>query len=194
MIDFARRSQGFTPDYSVLWRIIEAGQEITLRDVEQFLLYRFSEVTPFNIIPVFMVINPMLKPEVYWPALRIVLHNQAASYPFRYAIRSMLTDDRPGRENMMLPDELAALHNLPETLTIHRGMTREEHESGIFGIYWTLDRSFARWFRYRQDIGDRFTLGKRKLLKTLTVPKSEIVCYTSPETTREIIYLNQAAT
>ena len=48
----------------------------------------------------------------------------------------------------MEPEERAFLASLEPVVTIHRGMSMAEKESGKFGVSWTLSRQHAEFFAY----------------------------------------------
>ena len=73
--------------------------------------------------------------------------------------------DRPGRENLMEPDERDVLARLPDELTVYRGYAYEDDDEQDFaeGIAWTLDRHRAVWFANRHckpEIAHRLITGK----------------------------------
>ena len=49
----------------------------------------------------------------------------------------------------MTKQELKIYNSLPENITIYRGMTTEELESGDFGISWTLSKECDGFFAFK---------------------------------------------
>ena len=74
--------------------------------------------------------------------------------------------DRPGRENLMEPEERDMLASLPDELKVYRGYAYEDDDDEQYfaeGIAWTLDRHRAVWFanRHREpEIAHRLITGK----------------------------------
>ena len=101
----------------------------------------------------------------YWTILGWVYWDlQFTHYNFDL-FHQLFRADRPGRENLMEPDERDVLARLPDELTVYRGYAYEDDDEQDFaeGIAWTLDRHRAVWFANRHckpEIAHRLITGK----------------------------------
>lgn len=88
----------------------------------------------------------------------------------------------------MTKQELKIYNSLPENITIYRGMTVAELESGDFGISWTLSKECAEFFAFKY--GRNFsTENKPKVVHQLEVLKVEILAYFHERNEQEVIYI-----
>jgi hypothetical protein len=89
----------------------------------------------------------------------------------------------------MEPVERDFIKNLPDTITIYRGMTREEYGSGNFGISWTLDMAQARFFAFIYT-HNQHTAHLSKMVVQATAKKECIIaCFSGEE--NELIVIPQ---
>jgi hypothetical protein len=88
----------------------------------------------------------LLPDDRYWPLLRQIYGSQKFTHYSRDVIDTLFLADRPGRENLMEPDERDVLARLPDVLTAYRGYTDDDWEGYAEGIAWTLDRREAVWY------------------------------------------------
>jgi len=77
---------------------------------------------------------------------------------------------------------------LPEDLTIFRGMTVQEFESGDFGVSWTLKKDVAEFFAYTYG-RNQATSHLPKMVHELHVKKSDIIAYFGERKEYEVIYV-----
>ena len=87
----------------------------------------------------------------------------------------------------MTEEEQAKLAQLPEEITIYRGMTMDEFNSDDFGVAWSLDKKQAEFWAY--EFFRYFSIaGIEKTVHELTVRKVDIIAYFEREDT--IIYVH----
>jgi len=87
----------------------------------------------------------LLPDDRYWSLLGQVYGAQKFTHDSRDVIDTLFRADRPGRENLMEPDERDVLARLPDVLTVYRGYSDDNCEGFADGIAWTLDRREAIW-------------------------------------------------
>ena len=81
----------------------------------------------------------------YWPLLSRIYQTQKYTHYYRDLFDRLFRADRPGRENLMEPEEREVLAKLPDVLTVYRGYSDDDYEGYAEGISWTLDRREAVW-------------------------------------------------
>ena len=88
----------------------------------------------------------------------------------------------------MTTEELEFLKNLPDKVTIYRGMTVEESTKEHQGVSWTLDKKVAEFFAY-QYTRNQSTSKKPKTVVEKVIDKSEIIAVFLGREEQEIIYM-----
>jgi len=87
----------------------------------------------------------LLPDEKYWKLLSGIYQRQKITFDRRELFNGLFRSDRPGRENLMEPEEREVLARLPDVLTVYRGYSDDDGEGYANGIAWTLDRRQAVW-------------------------------------------------
>ena len=105
----------------------------------------------------------------YWPLLSQIYQIQKFTIHDRDLFDKLFRSDRPGRENLMTPEEQAVLARLPKRLRVYRGYSGDDLYAD--GIAWTLDRRQAVWYAnwHREDDNPTVASG--------TVAKADIWAY-----------------
>ena len=87
-------------------------------------------------------------------------------------------------------DELNYLENLPQEITIYRGMTLYELNSGNFGVSWSLKEKVARFFAmtYSRNLA---TNHLKKCIHKITIPKKDVIAFFNGREEFEIIYIKK---
>jgi hypothetical protein len=85
----------------------------------------------------------LLPDDRYWPLLSRIYQTQKYTHYYRDLFDCLFRADRPGRENLMEPEEREVLAKLPDVLTVYRGYSDDDEEGYAEGISWTLDRRQA---------------------------------------------------
>lgn len=129
-----------------------------------------------------------LKGDMYWYALKETYSTCDNLYGFKDNIKQAFSSEEPSREKLMSKKEQKYLSTLPENLTIYRGMTVQEFESGDFGVSWTLSKDVAEFFAYTYG-RNHATAHLPKMVHELQVKKSDIVAYFSERKEFEVIYM-----
>lgn len=111
----------------------------------------------------------------YWRCLRYVYEDTESLWRER-TVGRLLTALRPGREGFMTEAERAALAQLPDQVTVHRGA--QPHN--VAGWAWTLDPARARWFalRFNRSVG---------LIVHGQVPRADIIGYLDGRGEAEVV-------
>ena len=92
----------------------------------------------------------------------------------------------PEKEFIMEPEEHKFLASLEPVVTIHRGMSKLEEESGDLGVSWTLSRQQAEFCAYEYHRAPFPPNGMTVM--TLEVNTADIIAYFENE--KEVIYIH----
>jgi len=84
-----------------------------------------------------------LSDDRYWSMLSRIYQCQRYTHYYRDLFDRLFRADRPGRENLMEPEEREVLAKLPDVLTVYRGYSDDDEWGYAEGISWTLDRREA---------------------------------------------------
>lgn len=142
----------------------------------------------FDRFQTFLKIKDQLNDKDYWRTLADAYTGSDNLYHLKEEVKDVFLEDRSHREFLMTKKELKIYNSLPENLTIYRGMTVEEHESGNFNVSWTLLKERAEFFAFKY--GRNFsTEGKPKVVHQLEVLKVEILAYFHERNEQEVIYI-----
>ena len=142
----------------------------------------------FDRFQTFLKIKDQLNDKDYWRTLADAYTGSDNLYHLKEEIKEAFLEDRSEREYLMNKKELKIYNSLPENITIYRGMTTEELESGDFGVSWTLSKECADYFAY--TYGRNYaTEGIPKLVHQLEVKKVEILAYFNDRNEQEVIYI-----
>lgn len=130
------------------------------------------------------------KGEKYWNTL---LHSYQTSDNNRHnqtILKELFNSDEPGKDSIMTFEERKFLKNLPDEVTIYRGMTVEEQQSGDFGISWTLDKKVGEKFinSYWRNL-DTNHIAERTVHE-LNIKKEKIIAVLLSRNELEVIYLH----
>lgn len=141
-----------------------------------------------TIFQAFLAISRILKERLYWKALRIAYDCSDNLYHYRYDVKKSFKSDEPFRDYMMSKRERDYLHNLPEEITIYRGMTRKEFASKEFGISWSIKKEIAEFFAF--TYGRNFsTKHLKKTVHQMTINKKDVIAFLNERKEFEISYL-----
>jgi hypothetical protein len=154
--------------------------------MEYHLFRWFNSTTRLN---GFLEFASELTPSLYWYGLALAYTCSDNLCTLREESKRCFSSDLPNRECLMNEDELLVFRSLPEMVTIYRGMTEEEKESGDYSISWTLKKEVAKFFatKYNRNYSER---GKKKTIVKLRVPKTNLVAYFNDRKEEEVIYLH----
>jgi len=81
------------------------------------------------------------------------------------------------KKYLMTKKELNYLNDLPDTITIYRGIRDMQYK---YELSWTLDKNKARWFATRFD-------SDNSILLEVEINKNDILCYTEQRDESEIV-------
>lgn len=139
---------------------------------------------------VFLALKPILKGRLYWYALRNGYDMCDNLYFYKEDVKLAFSCKEPEREHLMSLRERRYLENLPEQITIYRGMTEEELEMESFGCSWTLKKEIAEFFAtsYQRNYA---TMDLTKVVHEKIINKSEVIAFFDEREEFEIIYIDQ---
>lgn len=137
----------------------------------------------------FLAIKPLLKGKLYWYALADAYTGSDNLFHYQGDIKIAFSSDHIGRNSLMTKKELIFLKNLPEKITIYRGMTEVEKRSKNYGVSWTLDRKVAEF--YLTYYRNTSTKHLKKTVHKLVINKKDAIAYFSERNESEIIYVDK---
>lgn len=101
-------------------------------------------------------------------------------------IHKLFTYPKEHRRSMMDASEYKTFKELPEVVTVHRAMSKKEHDSASYRISWTLSHDVAEKFVQRQQL---YFGVNDSLVKTMEVKREEIIAYLNGRNEEEVIIL-----
>lgn len=145
-------------------------------------------VNSYNRFPTFLNLIPKLIGKYYWYALRNSYDMSDNLFDYRNDIKLAFLSKEPQREFSMTSKERKYLKELPEKITIYRGMTESELKQNEFGCSWSLKKEVAEFFActYQRNFATR---NFKKKVHELTINKSEVIAFFNERKEFEIIYL-----
>lgn len=145
-------------------------------------------VNSFNRFQAFLNISSQLKGENYWYALRNGYESSDNLYRFSEIIKDNFLKKEPNRDSIMKSEEITYFNNLPEQITIYRGMTENELIQESFGCSWTLKKDVADFFAntYNRNMD---TNHLKKVVHEITINKNEAIAFFNSREEFEIIYI-----
>lgn len=96
----------------------------------------------------------LLPDDRYWPMLSGIYQAQKYTHYSRDLFDRLFRSNRPGRKNIMTPEQREILAKLPDVLKVFRGYSDDDDEGYAEGISWTLDRRVAVWHANRNHEHD----------------------------------------
>ena len=132
-----------------------------------------------------------LKGKYYWYALRRAYDGSDNLFEHKAQMRLLFSKEEEGREHLMSLKERRFLENLPDEITIYRGMTKKEFRSKKFGVSWTLKESVADFFAYKywRNVS---TNHLEKCVHSVTINKKDVLAFFDERKEYEIIYLKKS--
>jgi len=144
-------------------------------------------VDSFNRFQTFIKLIPKLKGKSYWYALRNSYDMSDNLFEYSAIVKGCFLKDEPQRECLMQSNEMEYLKNLPEQITIYRGMTENELKQKSFGCSWTLEKDIAEFFAntYQRNFATKHL---KKIVHEMNINKSEVIAFFNNRNEFEIIY------
>lgn len=138
----------------------------------------------------FVEISGKYEDKIYWQALAMCYENSDnLGVVSRQVLKGLFTVDRGCREYLMKGPQRRAYNKLPPIVTIYRGMTIEERESGDYGVSWTLSKKVAEYFAFVYPRNYEFGNHPKCVIR-LDVPKEKIIAYWNTRKEKEVIYIH----
>jgi hypothetical protein len=133
----------------------------------------------------------LLTQKQWWYGFRVAYEGSDNLYDSGEEIREILSwvdDFSYVRELMMEEEEIEYFNSLPDKLTIHRGMTVDEFNSGNFGVSWSLDKEVAEYFAYTYP-RNHSTQHLPKMVHSVKIKKDKVIALLRERDENEIIIL-----
>jgi hypothetical protein len=166
--------------YDLISKDIKNSIEI---DWDLFLSY-LSRTEIFPILKKFHLVMP---DKDYWTSVRHCftltdMHENEYKYLITYFL-----NERPNREWMMTKKERKLFKELPEEVSIYRGCSVTEINSGNFRFSWTFNKKTAEFFafKYNKNLAIESNIVER------TVSKKSIIAYFQEGGEEEVIYIQE---
>jgi hypothetical protein len=146
------------------------------------------ECDSYNRFQTFINLIPKLEGKNYWYALASSYKGSDNLFNFSGLVKHSFSKDEPNKEFLMTTSERKYLKNLPEQITIYRGMTENELKKKNFGLSWSLKKEVAEFFAntYARNHG---TNHLTKTVHELSINKNEVIAFFSGRNEFEIIYI-----
>jgi hypothetical protein len=147
-----------------------------------------------NLIEVLRTHHEIMPNRVYWQMVSDCYTRSNLAHSHMDIILDYLSDKRPDKEYLMDDEEREFFISLPDEVTIYRGCTKKEIESGKFRISWTLDKKVAEFFAYtyknsvHEDRGKEKDISKFDVVEK-TVRKKDLLCYFGGRNEAEVLYI-----
>jgi hypothetical protein len=122
--------------------------------------------------------------EEYWINLRDTYIRQDFEQLNYKDLKKLFSSKRNFREKLMDNEEQEYLNSLPDRISIYRGGSIEEPNTG-YGLSWSLNKEIAAKF---VTIKSALTFDKM-VVHEITIPKTKVVAYINSRQEQEIIYL-----
>ena len=128
----------------------------------------------------------LMNDKEYWGNLAEAYSLQEFSDNEPYIIYMQLfLSPRPEKESIMTKEERAFLAELPDEITVFRGMSVGEDESGEYRFSWTLNEGIAANFAERNES----MYDQETIVKEMIINKKDVVAYFDGREEQEIIYI-----
>ena len=144
-------------------------------------------INTYNRFRHFLEVQHLLKGWHFWYCLRHAYEGSDGLYIYRPQIKELFQRDEPEKEFLMEPEENEFLASLEPVVTIHRGMSIAEMESGNLGVSWTLSRKHAEFFAFEYHRAP-FPPDKMTVM-TLEVNAADIIAYFG-DSEEEVIFIH----
>jgi hypothetical protein len=170
---------------------------LTKKEIDLVLAMGNSHIVPIDKLPrgitkiqAFLAIKPLLRGKLYWYALRNAYEMSDNTFDYRFDIRDSFLSEEPCREFLMNKSEQKQLENLPQKISIYRGMTIVEKDNKDFGLSWTLKKEKAEFFanKYQRNYS---TKTYPKIVHEMVIDKSKVIAFFNNRKEFEIIYIHR---
>lgn len=146
-------------------------------------------VNSYNRFETFLEIEKLLNNDLYAYALITAFDSSDNTYMWRKKVKESFIKVNAHHSSIMNKKELETLESLPETLTIYRGMTIKEKDSGDYGVAWTLDKKVAEFFAFHYE-RNHSAHHLEKTVHSLRVAKKDIIAYCNERNEKTIFYVH----
>ena len=147
-----KRKAGVQEKMLMIKGIVKTGKQLDKEELNNILFGAYTNT--YNRFHFFLQVKSLLSGSEYWSNLSDVYTMSDNLYSLRKEVRECFASKEPNREALMSIEEKQYLENLPNKVTIYRGMTVKENISGKFGISWSLEENTAKYFIEDYDYSD----------------------------------------
>lgn len=131
-------------------------------------------------------IGEIISDKKYWSIIGITWSGCDNRVEYQEGVKCLFRSKRKFRQYLMSSEDESYLKNLPDEITIYRGMTVDEFKSGDFGISWSLKKKVANFFtRYPRNY-QAYDLPKT--ICELKIKKRDVIAFLNTRNEVEIIY------
>lgn len=129
----------------------------------------------------------------FWYGFQIAYSDSDDLYKWTPAIKGLLKSKKDIeyeqiRYYMMNESELAYYEELPERVTVYRGMTLDEYNSGDFGVSWSLKEEIAKYFAF--DYPRNYSTNHlKKMVHSIEVSKENILALLNERDEFEVLVI-----
>lgn len=136
----------------------------------------------------FFLLHHLLNDKFYWMGLRCAYTGAdwLDLVPTR-VLKKVFRSTREGRDFLMNDEEQQCLSQLPEEVTIYRGMTKIERRSRRYRVSWTLSREIAEFYAFAYKRHATYAMHP-KVVHQLVVPSKSLLAYLNGRKESEVIY------
>ena len=136
----------------------------------------------------FLILSKQLEGRDFWRLLNDCYMTLKHPLLWKHEIREAFQSDEPDQEYYMNQESREFYNNLPDGVTIYRGMSVTESIGKNYGISWTLSKDVADHFTKIDSSG--LPTSEKKVMVSLMVPKDDIIAYSNEREEQEVIYLH----
>lgn len=141
----------------------------------------FLHERPYRFNALFEDYQYSMNDEAYWSAVGEVWTDSENIWQNYHGWLDLWENERTHRECVMDDTEWKLFDELPETLTIYRGIHGDGLKYGDkIGLAWTLDKAKAKWF------ADRYHHPKKRVLSA-TIAKKDVFAYFIGRNENEVV-------
>ncbi|MEB8328314.1 hypothetical protein OO009_03025 [Flavobacteriaceae bacterium KMM 6897] len=142
------------------------------------LIFNKSKVEPK--LKFLLYYNDTLTNNIYWEYLRKFFLKPEKIKSSNRVLKGLFSNKRKGRKLLMNLKEFEKFNTLDNNITIYRCMSKEEFDSGDYGVIWTLNENNAKnqpKSKFYANEGLSYNYGNNPIIHSLQIEKDDIVAY-----------------
>lgn len=138
-----------------------------------------------TITDLFFKIHDKVDDKDYWILMGYCYTNGYLGFEEGFVLNKFFKANRSGREFMMNEDDRTFFNSLPDELTIYRGCSLTEIQSGKYRFSWTLNKNVANFFANEYFRNE----GIETDIIEIVVKKEMLLAYFNDREEEEVIYI-----